>query len=84
MGSHVPKAAHFNHPVHGTYTCPNELVTDKRLSETEKQMVIEAWSNSLKHGTFEERDIRSIKATARTLSFAATRLAAGNTQSRGG
>ena len=77
MTTPFPTATHYKHPQFGTYGSADELLADDRLSETQKQMAIEAWRNQLEHGMFDEVDPAAVKAAVKSLQGAADRLAAG-------
>ena len=79
MSMQFPRWAQYSHPRHGIYGSPSEVLADGRLSETEKQMVIEAWRSFIEHGAAEEADRALIPSTLRSLDTAAERLAAGTT-----
>lgn len=72
-----PPAAHYRHPQFGTFTSADELLTDARLSETEKQMAIEAWRTQLEYGAFDADEAADFRSAANSLKGAAERLAAG-------
>ena len=67
----------FQHPRLGTYTSPDGVVSDERLSDTEKQMVIEAWRSVIDHRGFNQAETADIRAAIRSLNTASGRLAGG-------
>ncbi len=69
----------FDHPKHGTYAHPQDVLKDDNLSESEKQAVLEEWAASLKHILHNEPDAPQVKATKESLDEAIERLAAGRT-----
>ncbi|MBO0906020.1 hypothetical protein [Jiella sonneratiae] len=73
-----PTVAQFQHPRLGNYGSPQELLEDGRLSETEKQMAIDAWRRQLDHGAYDTDDAPLIRHAIRSLDAAAERLAAGH------
>ncbi|NDW05192.1 hypothetical protein [Jiella pacifica] len=77
MQTPLPPATHYKHPQLGTYSSADELLADDRLSETQKQIAIEAWRIQLEHGMSEEADPAPFKAAVKSLKGAADRLAAG-------
>lgn len=79
MSMQFPRWAQYSHPRHGLYGSPSEVLADGRLSETEKQMVIEAWRSFIEHVAADEGDEELVPSTLRSLDTAAERLAAGKT-----
>ncbi|MCQ0990207.1 hypothetical protein [Jiella marina] len=77
MATEALKFAKFDHPKHGTYESPEHVLNDDRLSETEKQMILDEWRSSLKHILANEPDAPEVRSTHRSLDEAAERLAAG-------
>lgn len=77
MQTQYPPTAHYQHPQLGTYKSADELLSDERLSETEKQMAIEAWRVQLEHGIYEDAETAAYRAAIKSLKGAAERLAAG-------
>ncbi|MCE7028519.1 hypothetical protein [Jiella avicenniae] len=77
MPTSLPPAAYYDHPQHGTYRSADELLADDRLSETQKQMAIEAWLSQLERGISEEADPAALEAAVKSLKGAADRLASG-------
>jgi len=67
----------FDHPKHGTYESPDHMLRDDRLSETEKQMIIEAWRLSLRRVPADDADAPFVHSVSRSLDGAAARLASG-------
>ena len=71
----VPSGCDVPAPLHGIYMSPDCLVCNKRLSEIEKQMVIEVWRGMLDHGITGQIANANVRRACRSLDFAAERLA---------
>ncbi|MBO0906019.1 hypothetical protein [Jiella sonneratiae] len=71
------KHAHFDHPKHGSYRSPEDVLGDDRLSATQKQTVLDEWRSSLQHVLHDEPEASNVRSTSDSLDAAAERLAAG-------
>lgn len=69
----------FDHPKHGTYADPEAVLKDDKLSESEKQTVLDEWAASPRHILHNEPNAPQVKATQKSLDEAIERLAAGRT-----
>ena len=79
MATEAMKHASFAHPTHGNYDSPDAVLNDDRLTDSEKQTILEEWSASLKQIMTNEPKAPQVEATSRSLDEAAARLAAGKT-----
>ncbi len=77
MATEAMKHANFSHPEHGNYESPEAVLQDDRLSDSEKQTILDEWRSSLKHILTNEPKAPQVEATNKSLDEAASRLAAG-------
>lgn len=77
MATEAMKHARFNHPKHGNYDNPEAVLNDDRLTDDEKQTILDEWRSSLKHILLNEPDAPQVENTNKSLDEAAAKLAAG-------
>ncbi|MEF2551473.1 hypothetical protein VQ042_08860 [Aurantimonas sp. A2-1-M11] len=69
----------FDHPHHGSYEKPQDVLKDDRLSDGEKETVLTEWRASLQHILSNDPNAPEVKATSESLDTAIENLAAGRT-----
>ncbi|MBP0614136.1 hypothetical protein [Jiella mangrovi] len=74
MANAAANFAHFDHPQHGTYRNPEDVLKDSRLSDGEKRTIIDEWRSSLKHILVNEPDAPEVEAVNKALDEAAAKL----------
>ena len=71
--------SHFDHPDHGNFTSPEDVLNSQKLSDSEKRTVLQEWRDSLQHILRDDSDAPEVKARSEGLDRAMDRLAAAKT-----
>lgn len=57
----------FEHPQHGTFASPEDVVASDQFSNTEKRTILDEWRDSLRHILLDDPDAPQVKETSERL-----------------
>ena len=69
----------FEHPQHGSFEKPEDVLASDKFSDSEKQTILEEWRSSLQHILRDDPDALQVKETSEHLDRAAATLGSSKT-----
>ena len=69
----------FDHPTHGSYDKPEDVLKDDGLSDGEKETILSEWRSSLQQILKNDPNVPEVKATSESLDAAIEKLSAART-----